>query len=80
MADLKSGKSTAQPGTGETEKSDSSTAPASKAEEMGMEQLPDSDRTKCNCGATADKCPCEPGKCACAKCAKNPEEMPATTA
>ncbi|KAF2097576.1 hypothetical protein NA57DRAFT_41306 [Rhizodiscina lignyota] len=73
LADLKTGK----PATGQTE--DHSEAAPSQAEEMGMEKLPDSDRTKCNCGATTEKCPCEPGKCACASCAKNPDGTPVTT-
>ncbi|CAK4031930.1 related to actin cytoskeleton (VIP1) [Lecanosticta acicola] len=30
-------------------------------------------RTKCNCGAATGICPCEPGKCACNSCGKNPE-------
>ncbi|KAH7028255.1 hypothetical protein B0J12DRAFT_770829 [Macrophomina phaseolina] len=44
-----------------------------KQQEAGMEHIPGTDRTKCNCGATAEKCPCAPGKCCCADCAKNPE-------
>lgn len=39
----------------------------------GMKSVPGTDRTKCNCGADTGKCPCEPGKCACSDCAKNPE-------
>lgn len=31
------------------------------------------DRTKCNCAADTANCPCEPGKCACNDCGKNPE-------
>jgi len=40
-------------------------------EEAEMEKVGDSDRTKCNCGADTEKCPCAPGKCACSNCAKN---------
>jgi hypothetical protein len=46
---------------------------AMAADQPKVEKIPGSDKTKCNCGATAEKCPCEPGKCACAACAKNPE-------
>ncbi len=42
-------------------------------EGSGMKTVPGTDRTKCNCGADSGKCPCEPGKCACSDCAKNPE-------
>lgn len=38
------------------------------------------DKTQCNCGATAEKCPCPPGKCACSNCAKNEAEKPAASA
>lgn len=38
------------------------------------EQIPGTDKTKCNCGADTGKCPCEPGKCGCASCPKNPDE------
>jgi len=40
-------------------------------EEAEMEKVGDTDRTKCNCGASTEKCPCAPGKCACNNCAKN---------
>lgn len=40
-------------------------------EEAEMEKVGESDRTKCNCGANTEKCPCAPGKCACNNCAKN---------
>ncbi|KAK7717891.1 Protein vip1 [Botryosphaeria dothidea] len=57
------------------------------AEEAEMEVIPGTEKTKCNCGATQEKCPCEPGKCACAGCGKSAEtaaaaatsEKPATT-
>jgi len=61
LANLKSGK------TGE-----SSTLPT--AEQAGLEVVPGTEKTTCNCGATSEKCPCAPGKCACSKCAKNTEE------
>ncbi|KAK5168478.1 hypothetical protein BJ546DRAFT_972822 [Cryomyces antarcticus] len=38
-----------------------------------MHTVPGTNRTKCNCGAETGKCPCAPGTCACANCAKNPE-------
>jgi len=65
LANLKSGK------TGDGAAGSSSTESKVGVEEAGMETVPGTDKTQCNCGATADKCPCEPGKCACAKCAKN---------
>jgi len=65
LANLKAGKTTTEPVA--DEKSTVS------AEEANMEKVGDSDRTQCNCGATAEKCPCAPGKCACSKCSKNPE-------
>lgn len=37
----------------------------------GLEQVPGSDNTKCNCNADSGKCLCEPGKCACSSCPKN---------
>ncbi|TKX20626.1 protein vip1 [Elsinoe australis] len=42
-------------------------------ETAGMEKVPGTEKTKCNCGADTGKCPCEPGKCACASCPKNTE-------
>jgi len=44
------------------------------AEAMGMHNVEGSDRTKCNCGGKTGSCPCPPGNCACASCAKNPDE------
>ena len=43
------------------------------AEKIGMYKVEGTDRTKCNCQGSTGSCPCEPGKCACASCAKNPE-------
>jgi len=65
LANLKAGKTA----TGES----SGTKGEPTAEEAEMEKVGDSDRTKCNCGATTEKCPCAPGKCACSNCAKNTE-------
>lgn len=65
LAGLKSGKS--------------EDAPASDAEKAGLEQIPGTDRTKCNCHSDAAGCPCPPGKCACTNCAKNPEAPAAST-
>jgi len=61
-------KSTTTPGAGA-----SGTTGESKVsiEEAEMEKVGDTDRTKCNCGASTEKCPCAPGKCACNNCAKN---------
>merc|ERR1711939_430003 len=42
------------------------------ADQMGMHQ--EGDRTKCNCGGATGSCPCAPGTCGCANCAKNPDE------
>lgn len=41
-----------------------------------LEQIPGTNRTKCSCGGEEGVCACEPGKCACSSCAKNPEENP----
>lgn len=40
------------------------------AEEAELEKVPGTEKTKCNCGGSDAKCPCEPGKCACASCPK----------
>ncbi|KAF1812991.1 hypothetical protein P152DRAFT_449081 [Eremomyces bilateralis CBS 781.70] len=48
-------------------------SPAGDAEKAGVETVPGTDRTKCNCGANAAGCPCPAGKCSCTNCAKNPE-------
>jgi hypothetical protein len=42
------------------------------AEEAEMEfvEVDGQKKTKCNCGGTDEKCPCEPGKCACSGCSK----------
>lgn len=64
LANLKTGK------TGDS----SATGSGSKVgvEEAEMEKVPGTDgHTKCNCGASTEKCPCAPGKCDCASCAKN---------
>jgi hypothetical protein len=46
-------------------------------EEAGLETVPGTEKTKCNCGSSTEKCPCAPGKCACSNCAKNPDDAPA---
>ena len=35
------------------------------------EAVPGSDKTVCNCGSVERNCPCAPGTCACANCAKS---------
>jgi hypothetical protein len=42
----------------------------SSAEEAGVEQVPGTDKTKCNCHSETGKCACPEGKCACAGCGK----------
>ena len=42
---------------------------AEKAE-MEKVEVDGKEKTKCNCGGADGKCPCEPGKCACAGCSK----------
>ncbi|KAF1986954.1 hypothetical protein K402DRAFT_393106 [Aulographum hederae CBS 113979] len=37
----------------------------------GVEPVEGTDKTTCKCGSSTEKCPCEPGKCACSNCAKN---------
>lgn len=61
LADLKSGKPSSSGGL----------APGVTTETAGVEQISGTDKTKCNCGATTEKCPCPAGKCACPNCAKN---------
>lgn len=61
LADLKSNKADA----------DSS----SSDDKKGLHSVGDSGRTKCNCNANVGECPCEPGKCACGDCAKNPDNI-----
>lgn len=66
LADLKAGKTSGEHGMG----ADDSRL---GAEGMGMQQVPGTQRTTCNCQGSTGSCPCEAGKCACASCAKNPE-------
>jgi len=39
--------------------------------EMEFVEVDGQKKTKCNCGGTDEKCPCEPGKCACSGCSKS---------
>ena len=48
----------------------SSTQTAEQAE-MEHVEVDGQKKTKCNCGGTDEKCPCEPGKCACSGCSKS---------
>ena len=59
LADLKSGKSTNEPGTGDNT--------------TGNEPTPvsNTDKTVCKCGGTDSECPCPPGHCTCARCSKS---------
>ena len=45
-----------------------------KSNAAGMETVPGTNRTKCNCHSKSGECPCAPGTCACSNCAKNPDE------
>jgi hypothetical protein len=47
-----------------------STQTAEQAE-MEFVEVDGQKKTKCNCGGTDEKCPCEPGKCACSGCSKS---------
>ncbi|OCK78991.1 hypothetical protein K432DRAFT_444231 [Lepidopterella palustris CBS 459.81] len=74
LANLKTGKQsqTAAAFSGEFGSTSASGEKMPSVEEAGVEQVPGTDgKTKCNCGAMAEKCPCPPGKCACNSCAKN---------
>ncbi|KAK0262407.1 hypothetical protein B0A54_05599 [Friedmanniomyces endolithicus] len=67
LAALKSGKGGDQMGMSGGQ----STMPT--AEEAEMEKVTAADgkeKTKCNCGGTDSKCPCEAGKCSCEGCSK----------
>ena len=44
--------------------------PSAEQAEMEKVEIEGVERTKCNCGGADGKCPCEPGKCACAGCSK----------
>lgn len=48
-----------------------------RAPKSTPEQVPGTNKTKCNCAADSGKCGCEPGNCACGDCALNPEVKPA---
>lgn len=45
----------------------------------GTIPIPGSEKTTCECGSDSSKCPCEPGKCACATCPKSKTERVAGT-
>jgi len=61
-------------------KKQSAAGEKSSAEEAGLHEVGSEGKTACNCGATTEKCPCAPGKCACSNCAKNESEKPAASA
>jgi hypothetical protein len=44
--------------------------PTPEQAEMEKVTVDGQEKTKCNCGGADGKCPCEPGKCACAGCSK----------
>ena len=46
------------------------TVPSAEQADMEKVEIDGQERTKCNCGGADGKCPCEPGKCACAGCSK----------
>ncbi|KAI9668795.1 MAG: hypothetical protein M1831_000864 [Alyxoria varia] len=53
---------------------DTATGDPGLIEKMGMQKVDGtSDRTKCNCAGDGGSCPCEPGKCMCGDCGKNPD-------
>ncbi|KAF2115797.1 RNA-binding protein Vip1 [Lophiotrema nucula] len=72
LADLKSGKQSGAAGAS-TEKGTEAGQP--------VEPISGTDKTHCNCGSESGKCPCAPGKCGCANCAKNDSDVsaPAST-
>ncbi|KAF2019630.1 RNA-binding protein Vip1 [Aaosphaeria arxii CBS 175.79] len=49
------------------------------AEEAGLEKIPGTDKTQCNCAADTGKCACAPGQCACSGCAKATSTTAATS-
>ena len=76
LASLKSGKSegdvmnpAAGTSTG-TAAAATGAVPTAEQAEMEKVEIEGQERTKCNCGGADGKCPCEPGKCACAGCSK----------
>jgi len=44
--------------------------PSEEEAEMEKVNVDGKEKTKCNCGGSDGKCPCEPGKCACSGCSK----------
>jgi len=46
---------------------------------MNIHPIPNTDKTACSCGGETGSCPCEPGKCGCGNCAKNPDASTTTT-
>jgi len=48
-----------------------STSRTAEEAEMEFVEVDGQKKTKCNCGGTDEKCPCEPGKCACSGCSKS---------
>jgi hypothetical protein len=58
LADMKGGKSS---GSGNT----------MAENEKSMQQVPDTEKTTCNCGGDTGNCPCAEGKCACSGCSKS---------
>ena len=48
-----------------------STTRTAEEAEMEFVEVDGQKKTKCNCGGTDEKCPCEPGKCACSGCSKS---------
>lgn len=48
--------------------------PGAAEHENKVEQVPGTDKTKCQCAGSSGTCPCEAEKCACAGCGKNFDE------
>lgn len=42
-------------------------------DKAGWVTVAGSERTRCNCHASGDRCACQPGACACGDCIKNPD-------
>lgn len=48
--------------------------PGATGQENKVEQVPGTDKTKCQCVGSSGTCPCEADKCACDGCGKNSDE------
>lgn len=71
LAALKAGKEPNHPVAGqEGQNPDAPSTTSVTKEQAELEKIPGTEKTQCNCGGADQKCPCEPGQCACSGCSK----------